>query len=244
MECNHILMLPNELLVLILKRLSLRRVICDVSPVCKKLHEVAHSSSLWRHFGLAKTNGLVKYNMNSFNAIIVKHAKDFQYLYFNGNFEKLLEDTDIEYVLLKLGRCINLATMDISTNRIVTNLRFLSDMAGLTILRMEHCTELEPHDATEFLSTSLFKLNELNMRYCSQFSKFDIVRIALKHRDSLKVLLIDQVDDMDMVTLLTLLEKLSKIELIKFSPDINDGIETWLALYSEFAQTVILDMDL
>ena len=81
--------LPLEVLLEIVKWLSLEERMTHLAPVCRHFHAVMHDSSLWR---TVKTNA--EFTLCSFNSLFTRHARDLRHLGFRYSQKSLTLHTD------------------------------------------------------------------------------------------------------------------------------------------------------
>lgn len=81
--------LPLEVLLEIVKWLSLEERMTHLAPVCRYFHAVMHDSSLWR---TVKTNA--EFTLCSFNSLFTRHARDLRHLGFRYSQKSLTLHTD------------------------------------------------------------------------------------------------------------------------------------------------------
>lgn len=115
---------PNEVIVTILQKLTLRSVIQTMSFTCKCIYWLCHTAVLWKYFTLEET-GHVHYTMYSFQRIFERHARHFKHLHFYGEFHRdLLYFPRLNFDT-NLINCFNLVVLNLTSNVHIVDISFI-----------------------------------------------------------------------------------------------------------------------
>ena len=134
-----------------------------ISPLFKRLKDVCHLPSLWKHF-----NFNVIYNKSCFDHVF-EHAGCFRSLHFTGDMRQLSMEVTMNYIEDALSRCTQLLDLDISYNLSIRNLSFIFQMPKLQILNMEYCCNVDAVTAVLGLK-QLQNPKKVILSLCEQFS--------------------------------------------------------------------------
>ena len=134
-----------------------------MSPVCRRMRNICHSPTLWRHFRFH-----VDYNKSCLDHVF-HHAPFFRSLSFVSYLGQLRMEVSSEYIEAALSRCTKLTELDISYNQTIQNLSFINNMPNLDTLVMEYCCNIEAQTALQALK-SLRCPKKVVLSVCEQFT--------------------------------------------------------------------------
>lgn len=238
--------LPEELILMILTYIPLRRLMVVVPLVSKELYRLCHMSALWRKFSLRNV-GCVSYSKNALFEIYHRHGQDFHYVFFGGNYSTQLNSLDVE---VALTNCANVSSLDIGTNIILTSVSFLKSMPRLKRLVLDFCVEIDTNDFVENVKFCTM-LEELSLYKCPQFSYADVLMV-MKHLQYMKSLNVEGVFLLGILELQTLIS-VTHVTRLYGTPDDRQQFDrssatAWRSFFINHPQVVfndhIMDMGL
>lgn len=196
----------------------------NISPACKRLNDICHCPTLWRRWSLQNV-GCITYTKESLRNIF-RHAKDFKYFYFGGDYEVSARE-----VSKYLSLCSNMESLDVGCNGLLKDLVFLSKMPHLKRLILDYCPEIRK-DCFKKGLRGCSKLEHLSLLHCKQFSVCDILEV-MDSVPGLKILNIEYVVPISSHNLHTILEKLPDLRQLQATPD-NFHSDSWFAVMAEY----------
>ena len=164
--------LPLEVLLEIVKWLSLEERMTHLAPVCRYFHAVMHDSSLWR---TVKTNA--EFTLCSFNSLFTRHDRDLHHLGFRYSQKSLTLHTDEFFIEKSLTNCTNLISLDLGNNTSIFSLHFVRHMPFLKCLDITGCQNIAADSIVASLLTKE-TLEVLRMSNCFQVDEKSLTSIS------------------------------------------------------------------
>ena len=203
--------LPLEVLLEIVKWLSLEERMTHLAPVCRYFHAVMHDSSLWR---TVKTNA--EFTLCSFNSLFTRHARDLRHLGFRYSQKSLTLHTDEFFIEKSLTNCTNLISLDLGNNTSIFSLHFVRHMPFLKCLDITGCQNIA---ADSIVASLLMKetLEVLRMSNCFQVDGKSLTSIS-KSLSGIKVVDVSDCGQISVEQAGDILHNCKRLNFFSFSP--------------------------
>lgn len=225
--------LPLEVLLEIVKWLSLEERMTHLAPVCRYFYTVIHDSSLWR---TVYTNA--EFTLCSFNSLFTRHARDFRHLGFRYSQKSLTLHTDEFFIKRSLINCTSLISLDLRNNTSIFSLHFIRHMPFLKCLDITGCQNI----AADSITTSLLTketLEVLRMSNCFQVDGKSLTCI-LKSLHGIKVADVSDCGQISVTQADDILHNCKGLVFFSFSPAWGPS-DLWLDLLTHFKHVTFGD---
>ena len=136
-----VLMLPDEVLLVIMKLLSVEDTI-SLSAVNKRFYRLAHDRELWKEFCLNKD----PHENESLRNIIARHCLHFEKLQYENQRGTLWNYFALSCIQSQLMLCKNVTEIILTDNLMIQSLKFATCMPKLKTIDLSGCNLLSSHE--------------------------------------------------------------------------------------------------